>query len=319
MNRIDRLQAILIQLQSKKVVKAQEIASRFEISLRTVYRDIRALEESGVPIGAEAGIGYFLMEGYHLPPVMFTNAEAHALLLGGKLIEKMTDSSVDAAFQSALYKVKSVLKSHSKEDLEDLEPRIAVMKNPATPSMVAAPFLTDIQGAIVQRLALALEYLSSYAGSEQITKREVEPVGLLYYGSGWHLIAWCRLRNDYRDFRVDRIRSLNSIGKTFKTRPTDSIQHYLNRLARTENLQEVVVSFDKSVVRYIGSQKYNYGYLSEKDLGDRVTMHFLTAHVEGLAHWLLMYTNAVTVESPDLLHVHLQRLVAELQMHYAVS
>ncbi len=80
MNRIDRLSAILIQLQSKQVVKAQEVADRFGISLRTVYRDIKSLEEAGIPIGAEAGKGYFIMDGYHLPPVMFTKEEASALL-----------------------------------------------------------------------------------------------------------------------------------------------------------------------------------------------------------------------------------------------
>jgi predicted DNA-binding transcriptional regulator YafY len=87
MNRIDRLTAILVQLQSKKVVKAHEIADRFEISLRTVYRDVRALEEAGIPIGAEAGKGYFILDGYHLPPVMFSQQEANALVLGSKLIE----------------------------------------------------------------------------------------------------------------------------------------------------------------------------------------------------------------------------------------
>ena len=93
MNRIDRLQALLIQLQSKRVIKAQEMADRFEVSLRTIYRDMRALEEGGVPIGAEAGIGYYLMEGYHLPPVMFTREEASALLMAGKFFERHTDKS----------------------------------------------------------------------------------------------------------------------------------------------------------------------------------------------------------------------------------
>ena len=102
MNRLDRLTAILIHLQSKRVVRASEIADRFEISLRTVYRDIRSLEEAGVPIGAEAGVGYFL-ENYHLPPVMFTNAEASALVFGGKFIEKMADSSLQEPFTSALF------------------------------------------------------------------------------------------------------------------------------------------------------------------------------------------------------------------------
>jgi len=317
MNRIDRLQAILIQLQSKRIVKAQEIADRFEISLRTVYRDIRALEESGVPIGAEAGIGYFLMEGYHLPPVMFTNTEAHALLLGAKLIEKMTDQSVDTAFQSALYKIKAVLKTHSKENLADLEQCIEVVKNPWTsPQPYDNHFLADIQQALVQHYSLDIDYFSSY--NEQSTQRLVDPIGLLHYSGGWHLIAFCQLRNDYRDFRVDRIKTLQTIPKRFRTRPTDSIHAYLNSLARTEHLQEITVLFDKTVVKYIGAQKYAYGFVSQKECGNRVRMHFLTAHGEGLAHWLLMYTNAVTVESPGWLQDKMQQLVSELREHYSL-
>ncbi|HEY8512458.1 MAG TPA: HTH domain-containing protein, partial [Cyclobacteriaceae bacterium] len=86
MNRIDRLTAILIHLQSKRLVKAEELASRFDISLRTVYRDVKALMEAGVPIGSEAGVGYFIVDGYHLPPVMFSQEEAGAMLLAGKLV-----------------------------------------------------------------------------------------------------------------------------------------------------------------------------------------------------------------------------------------
>ena len=89
MNRIDRLTAMLVHLQSKKVVKAEEMANRFEISLRTVYRDVKALMEAGVPIGSEAGKGYFIVDGYHLPPVMFTQDEASSMLLAGKFVEKM--------------------------------------------------------------------------------------------------------------------------------------------------------------------------------------------------------------------------------------
>jgi predicted DNA-binding transcriptional regulator YafY len=126
MNRIDRLQATLIHLQSKRVVKAQEIADRFEISLRTVYRDIRSLEESGVPIGAEAGVGYFLLENYHLPPVMFTHEEASALLFGEKLMEKMSDEKTRNEFRSAIYKIKAILKPGEKDHLEKLNDRIAV-------------------------------------------------------------------------------------------------------------------------------------------------------------------------------------------------
>src|SRR6187431_2755844 len=126
MNRIDRLTAILIQLQTKRIVKAEEISDRFEISLRTVYRDVKALMEAGVPIGSEAGKGYFIVDGYHLPPVMFTQAEASSLMMAGKLVEKMTDKSIQHEFDSALNKIRAVLHDEEKEHLENLQAHIEV-------------------------------------------------------------------------------------------------------------------------------------------------------------------------------------------------
>src|SRR3954454_9013917 len=118
MNRIDRVTAILIHLQSKKIVKAQDIAERFNISLRTVYRDIKTLEEAGVPLIGEAGIGYSIMDGYRLPPVMFTKEEATAFLTAEKLMEKLTDPLSEESYKSAMYKVRSVLRVAEKDFLE---------------------------------------------------------------------------------------------------------------------------------------------------------------------------------------------------------
>src|SRR5262245_53235525 len=109
MNRVDRLMAIAVHLQSRRVVRAEDLASHFEISLRTVYRGIAALGEAGIPIVGEAGVGYSLMKGYHLPPVMFTAEEASALSLGGKLVERLTDASMQKQMVSALAKIRSVL------------------------------------------------------------------------------------------------------------------------------------------------------------------------------------------------------------------
>lgn len=315
MNRLDRLTAILIHLQTKRVVRAQELASRFGISLRTVYRDVRSLEAAGVPIGAEAGVGYFLTD-YHLPPVMFTNAEASALLLGSKLMEKWTDASVHSEFDSALFKIKSVLKQPDQEHLNDLDTHINVAK-PTHQKPYAVGLLNAIQHAIARRQVLAIHYHSQYNDAE--TQREVEPVGLYHAHMAWHLIAFCRIRQDYRDFRVDRIRELIDTEQTFSRRDRLSLQEYLDRVHKTDlPITDAILVFHKSVVRHIQEQKYSYGFQQEDDLGDWVRMHFQTPWPEGLARWLLMFGNTVTIEQPESLTVRMRALVEELQGHYLV-
>ncbi|WP_298503499.1 HTH domain-containing protein [uncultured Maribacter sp.] len=125
MNRLTRLTSILIQLQSKKVIVAKDIAERFEISLRTVYRDIKTLQDAGIPIGSENGIGYFLVEGFSLPPIMITEEEANALIISEKLIENQGDSSLRKDFSSLLFKIKAALRTLQKENIELLEKRIS--------------------------------------------------------------------------------------------------------------------------------------------------------------------------------------------------
>lgn len=313
MNRLDRLTAILIHLQTKRVVRAQELADRFGISLRTVYRDVRSLEEAGVPVGAEAGVGYFLTD-YHLPPVMFTDAEARALVFGGKLVEKWGDESVQTAFESALFKIKSVLKRPDQEHLDDLTPHVVVHK-PKTREPFVGGLLNDIQQAIARHHVLALCYQSGYAATE--TRRAVEPVGLYHYSMAWHLIAFCRTRQDYRDFRIDRIRELTDTGERFARRDRLTLREYLDQMRRTDiPLVNVTVVFSKSAARFVQEQRYNWGYQAEEDLGDRVRMHLSTPFLEGLGRWLLSYGDAVTIESPAALQTLMQTLTEELLNHY---
>ncbi|MFB6455556.1 helix-turn-helix transcriptional regulator [Chitinophaga sp. Hz27] len=319
MNRIDRLTAILIQLQGKRIVKASEISERFEISLRTVYRDVKALQEAGVPIGAEAGTGYYIVDGYHLPPVMFSKEEAAALLTAEKLMEKYSDHSNEKQFGFAMQKIRSVLRGGDKDYLESLDDNIAVIKyQPVHPEDTAFPnrFLSDLQHAIGNQCVINLEYFSFK--DEAATRRDVEPIGIFHMSAKWHLIAWCRLRGGYRDFRADRIRKLSVLGERFERGHHVSLQDYLDRFHKHdhEQMQEFRIRMQNKVLRYIRDQKYYYGLVSEKNLGEETEMVFLQPSVEYFRRWLIMFGNDVTIISPDELKVGMQELTRELQQHY---
>lgn len=315
MNRIDRLTAILIHLQSKKVVKAEEIATRFSMSLRTVYRDVKALMEAGVPIGSEPGKGYFIVDGYHLPPVMFTQDEASSMLLAGKLVEKLTDKSVRASFDSALHKVKAVLNESEKDHLESLQNLVQVLERPRyyedQNETFPDHFLTSIQRAVVKKQVLRIEYTNNQG---ELTTREVEPIGIFYYGAAWHLIGWCRLRNGYRDFRADRIRALVNTEQPFEARNLLSLQEYFQSMHQShEGLIRAIIHFDKGSLR----GRKVYGGISQSDEGDYIRVEFLVDNLIYIARMLLMYGSAATIRQPDELKTLMADLTEELQSHYA--
>ncbi len=314
MNRIDRLTAILIHLQTKRVVKAEEISGRFEISLRTVYRDVRALMEAGIPIGSEAGKGYFIVDGYHLPPVMFNQEEASAMLTAGKLVEKMTDDSIRKAYDSALSKIKSVLNTSEKDHLENLQSSIAVFKSPDHHPDFPNEFMADIQKGISKKNILTLNY---YSNKQEHTNRDVEPIGVVYYSGRWHLIAWCRLRNGYRDFRIDFIQSMKNTGQIFDSRNLYTLKEYFKSLMQAhEDMIKVVVSFERSVSHYVKNARYYYGYVTEEDLEGRCHMSFLIVNMRSFCRWLLMYGTAVEIESPEALRQTMEEMVEEVSQHY---
>jgi predicted DNA-binding transcriptional regulator YafY len=212
MNRINRITAILTQLQSKRIVTAKSIADRFEISLRTVYRDIRSLQEAGVPIGSENGVGYFIVDGYRLPPIMFTEEEANAMITADKLVNQKNDASLSKNYTSALIKIKAVLRNQQKEKIELLDSRISAdSKYTINPK---SAYLSKIQTAITDFLQLNITYKSIY--KNEITKRNVKPLALYFTENDWILIGFCMLRNGIREFRLDKIENLILTTEKFK-------------------------------------------------------------------------------------------------------
>lgn len=318
MNHLERLNAILIQLQSKRIVKASEIAERFGISLRTVYRDIRALEASGVPIGAEAGVGYFLMENYKLPPVMFTKEEASALIFGEKLIEKMSDDRVKAQFCSALTKIKAILNPEEKDRLEKLNNHIAVLHFTPGTGDENHLYLHEIQQSFVQKQVLELDYQAGYGAPP--TKRLVEPIGLCNYSRRWHLFAWCRLRGEYRDFRLDRIKGLQITSESFKGKQHISMTDFIAQMGVVGEKANIVLEMKTERMGLIDESKYWYGFIEAQKVDDQTSrVWFSNNELRGFANWIVSSGSYARVEEPEELKEILNQIVSGIVENYRLT
>lgn len=221
MNRIDRLFAIVTLLQSRKFTTGEAIATRFNLSIRTVFRDIKALGETGIPIGFEPGKGYYLVEGYFTPPVSFTLEEANSLVLSQSLVNGFLDRNSQESYDKAITKVKAVLSYTDKDKVNDLDKKIKLQ----LPKRLNPEFdyLALIQEMIVLKRQLKLRYTSLKQETEE---RIIEPIGIVFYAFSWHLIAYCHLRHDYRDFKLSRIDQLDATEHPFEIDPHIALNDY---------------------------------------------------------------------------------------------
>jgi len=231
--RLSRLTSILTLLQSKRLVTATELADKYEVSVRTIYRDIRALEASGIPICTEEGKGYSLIEGYTLSPVSFSEEEANALITGYTIISRNKDASLVKNYEDAITKVKSVLRNNQKEKAELLTERVAFIKNLS--KTTTSNILSTIQLAITSLNLVEVKYKSLYKDEE--SHRLIEPQALYHTQDNWILIAWCQLRNDFREFRLDRVLTIKMLSENFEDRNFDLMKYFKSQLKKS-NLNE---------------------------------------------------------------------------------
>ncbi|MGD1843745.1 MAG: effector binding domain-containing protein [Thermonemataceae bacterium] len=221
--RIARLSAILTQLQSRQLVTARALAEKFQVSIRTIYRDIRTLEQSGVPIVTEEGKGYSLIEGYRLPPVSFTDEEATALIIAEQLIQKNSDQSLTDSYESAITKIKAVLKRSQKAQTEFLVDRLQVRGKQKKNK--TSHYLIQLQATINTFQVVKISYLSL---EKQYSERLIEPFALYTSKENWVLVAHCRKRADFRAFRLDCIQDLTMTNAYFTPHPF-TLQEYFEQ------------------------------------------------------------------------------------------
>jgi predicted DNA-binding transcriptional regulator YafY len=226
MRRADRLFEIIQRLRRRRVVTAGALAEQFKVSERTIYRDIRDLIASQVPIEGAAGIGYSLRKGYDLPPLMFSESELEALVFGARMVQNWSDAELGGAADAALSKIGTVLPAHLQRILDDRS-----LWAPKDVRRVAVTFdLGRLRAAIRGRQKVRFRYRDE-KGAE--THRTVRPLSLWFYPPTWMAASWCELRNDFRFFRVDRMNDVSFLNEVFALEPgktaDDLFRHLLSR------------------------------------------------------------------------------------------
>ena len=288
MKQMDRRLLILMRLREERPVRAQDLAEECGCSVRTVYRDIDALSQSGVPVAAMPGEGYRMVPGYHLPPIAFTAEEAVQLLLGADLAQRLATPEQRDAAKAAAAKVEAVLQQETQREVERLRRRIMVGRGREG----ASPWLPLLQQGVVQDRALWLRYHSF--SSDELTEREVEPYYLVFYGNDWHLVAYCRLRESMRDFRAARIREAKLLPERF-----ERLEH-LERPPPDEERhppQEVRVWIETSTVPW-ARETVAFGFQREEPGEGGAIFVFHAWNVRQLLPWILSWGASARVLSP---------------------
>lgn len=306
LKKLDRVTAILTQLQSKPVVRAQDLAEKFDVSIRTIYRDVKTLENAGIPIIGEAGNGYSLMEGYKLPPIMFTKEEVLSFITAEKLMQKFSHQSLGNHYQMAMEKVRSVLRHSDKNLIRNIEKQIDVFSVHANSGDSLKNVIPTILESIAEKTQLNIEYQTV---DGRVTNRTIEAVGIFFEFNFWYIMAYCILRKDFRQFRVDRIQ------KIFKTQ-TPFLQEYgqINDYRKSHgNKVRAKLLVDKKIMSHLVNSKKYYGLIEEIETDQGMELTFETEWIEdGFPRWLITFADYATVLEPESLRERLNELLVRM-------
>lgn len=311
MNRLERMSAILVKLQSRPLVTAREIAEQFDVSLRTVYRDIRSLEESGIPISGEAGQGYSLVDGFKLPPLMFTTEEALSFLMAEKLVSHQTDGDTYDIYRSGMDKIRAVLKSTEKNILQNFDRYIRISGSHNRPLPVAGNVLQPLLKSLLNKKQIFLEYKAGY--NFEVTCRTVEPQGIFFMSGSWYILAWCTLRNDYRTFHLGRVISVISTEHGFKTQHPP-LEKLIEKIYYNDDEFKVHIRVHRDACRDMGMTKYTYGLYEELEEGMYYIQKYETYSLERFGRWYLMFADKAEIIEPAELKSVVRELIERIKI-----
>jgi predicted DNA-binding transcriptional regulator YafY len=304
---MDRRLLILTRLREETPVRAGDLAEECECSVRTIYRDVDALCQAGVPVASMPGEGYRLAPGYHLPPIAFTVDEAVQLLLGNDLALGLGTPEQREAGRAAAAKVEAALRPETRADVDRLRQRIRVsdwMRREPT------PWLSLLQQAVAGERVMWLRYHSF--GSDELTERKVEPYSLVFYGDDWHVVGYCRLREGMRDFRASRIRDAEVLPERFERMPGLYVPAEEQRVVR----YFVRVWLDAAVLPWAREQPA-FGFEREEPAEGGAIFEFVCWDLRRLMPWILGWGPSARVLSPPEVVERVREDVAALSQRYA--
>jgi len=310
LNRTERLFALILLLQNRPSMTSRDLAEHFGVSRRTIFRDLRALSESGVPLTYADEGGYEILEGYQLPPLMLSARQAATLLVGAEFMKLQSDASLRKEADQVAMKIRSVLPNQIRDYIDRLNERTVL-----DPYWLHTGQLVgkeegrwyDLSEAVAHHRSVIMEY---YVQSrDELTKRKVDPLGLVYYTDHWNLIGYDHLRDDIRNYRLDGIESMFVSSERFTPPAGFDLEEHLRERGESPKNVRIVIRFSRQVYRW-ARQSIPAEIEEERPRKDAVEVTFYFENLDYVARWLLRFGTEAQVLAPEGLR---ERVRAEAQ------
>jgi predicted DNA-binding transcriptional regulator YafY len=314
MNKTDRLLAIILELERNGMQRAEDLAATFETSVRTIYRDVQALSEAGVPIVGAPGQGYSLIEGYFLPPVSFTAEEAVTLLIGINFVEQQFDAEYRNNAGEGRRKIEAVLPEGVRLASKSIRDGMKLITNTRRLDDSHAETFGILRQAIHSRHTVSMEYAAVTPGNpaDARTTREIDPYGLVFVNGGWSLVAWCHLRQAIRHFRINRIQSLNILNGTFEIPEDFNLSTYKPFYDR--NIRVRVLISPSHIAKAKDSHYFYTESMEEHEDGLLITLK--VREPEEVLDWVLGWGSGALVLEPEILRNRVKEEVKKMLERY---
>lgn len=292
--KFERIVHIFFLLQSRSVLPIEELVEQFQVTKRTIYRDLNMLERVGIPIVHRPGIGYSIVDSFRLPPARFTEGEVLSVMIAEKTMSNHETESVRRNFEQVLTKIKSSFHGYQKNEILLLQDKLLIKDKFYAKDYV--PYIMDtlLKSSVNKKL---IDILYKNSKDDKPHLRRVEPAGIFNENGNWYLLAYCHSRGDYRNFRLDRIKKLDILEKCFEKEHL-SIDE-LNERNHSQYFTEIKVSVDRKYAHFLSFERDNFGYVKEIVADEKILMHFnCKTHPTSFVRWFLRFIDVGEIIEP---------------------